>query len=143
MTKPLTLRDLNRCPKCKSADIIGPIPIPLDPHGLQGYTCQACGHHFMTPILLDDPPKGKWLIDPAKPTEPNEFRPAETLEQNETEPLNITIATKGDVVHLDLGRRVAWFALPKAQACEFAIAILRHCGVDVNIRYKVEGQGGG
>jgi Zn ribbon nucleic-acid-binding protein len=129
MTKPLTLRNLKRCPKCKSADIIqvDGIDSPTE------WRCVACDHRFATTeiVYLRDHP------------EPAEFRPAETLEQNETEPLNITIATKGDVVHLDLGRRVAWFALPKAQACEFAIAILRHCGVDVNIRYKVEGQGGG
>lgn len=72
-----------------------------------------------------------------------EFRPPETLDGNEKDPLELKIATKGDIIEFQLGRRVSWFALPKAQAIEFAIVTLKHCGVHVDITHKIEGTGGG
>jgi len=124
------LGDLKRCPKCKSADIRGPYPKVA--RVAFPYECIPCGNKFNDPFVLGDQPKP-----------PTEFRPAEALEANADEPLNLTIATAGDVIKFDLGRRVAWFALPKAQAIEFAIATLRHAGVNVDVKHRIEGQGGG
>lgn len=34
-------------------------------------------------------------------------------------------------VHIDFGKPVTWFALPREQAIEFAKLMLKHCGIEM------------
>jgi hypothetical protein len=45
----------------------------------------------------------------------------------------VMVSSSADMIRLDFGTKITWFAMPKPQAINFAVTILKHCGVPVNI----------
>jgi hypothetical protein len=54
-----SLKDLNRCPKCKSANIAG--PYPEEARFPTAYECFSCSHKFDQPVTLADDPASQPL----------------------------------------------------------------------------------
>lgn len=49
-------------------------------------------------------------------------------------PTAMLVTSSAEHVRIDLGAECTWFALEKAGAVNFAITILQHCGVAVNVQ---------
>jgi len=48
--------------------------------------------------------------------------------------LNVAITHDGqDNIHINFGKKISWFAMPKSQAIDFALLILKHCGFSIRI----------
>jgi len=53
---------------------------------------------------------------------------SEATDQGEVKML---VSHDDNLVRIELGKPVAWFAMPKSQALTFAFVILNHCGVEI------------
>lgn len=59
----------------------------------------------------------------------------EAVVKDEAE-LKLLIGHDDKLVRIEFGKPIAWIAMPKAQALEFAFSVLSHCGVQ--IEHKVQ-----
>ena len=57
--------------------------------------------------------------------------PEGKLNENDEGELKLMISHDEQNLRLDFGKPIAWCAMPKAQALQFAFAILEHCGVKI------------
>jgi hypothetical protein len=70
------------------------------------------------------------MADEQKPGPTGEFPQGKLNEHDEGE-LKLMISHNEELLTIDFGKPVAWIAMPKAQALQFAFAILTHCGVQI------------
>jgi hypothetical protein len=70
------------------------------------------------------------MADENKPG-PTGNLPQGKLNENDEGELKLMISHDEENLRLDFGKPVAWIAMPKPQALQFAFAILTHCGVQI------------
>jgi len=70
------------------------------------------------------------LVQSATPGPTGEF-PQGKLNADDEGELKLMISHDEQNLVLDFGKPIAWCAMPKAQALQFAFAILTHCGVTI------------
>jgi hypothetical protein len=51
--------------------------------------------------------------------------------RGETETLEMHVTSNGQVVRVDLSKRVRWFALPSEHTIQFAMLLLEHAGAKI------------
>jgi hypothetical protein len=54
--------------------------------------------------------------------------PEGKLDATDEGELQMLVSSSDDIIKIDFGKKVAWIGMPKAQAMQFAIIILQHCG---------------
>ena len=81
------------------------------------------------------------MSDEQKPGATGQF-PQGKLQPNDEGELKMVISSNDELVKIDFGKATAWIAFPKAQAIDFAILLLKHCGVLIEIRHQATAKGG-
>jgi len=56
-----------------------------------------------------------------------------TIDQDAGEQQTMLVSKQGEKIRVDFQKRLRWFAFDKDHAVNFALTVLQHCGVPVNI----------